>query len=287
MLVIDEAGMIGSRQMANFVTEAKEKGAKLVLVGDSEQLQPINAGAPFRAITEQIQPAILHEVHRQKDDWQKQASKDFALAKTQQALQAYIDHNKVDVTETRDDAVAALASDYLNDFWTTGSQPSQVALAHRKVDVKAINQTIREARIEAGELENGHFYKTEHGSREFAAGDRILFTRNNRDIGVQNGMLGLVTKTDKHHLTIELDDKENGQSTTRTISIQDYADIEDGYTTTIHKSQGATVDKSYVLSSKTLDRHLTYVPTTDITMIACKPDLLKRLIRIFGMFVKP
>ena len=105
------------------------------------------------------------------------------------------------------------------DFWVTGNLPSQIALAHRKVDVKAINQTIREARIEAGELENGQIYITEHGRREFAAGDRILFTRNNRDIGVKNGMLGAVVKTDKHHLTIELDDKENGQSTTRTICV--------------------------------------------------------------------
>ena len=71
-------------------------------------------------------------------------------------------------------------------------------------------------------------------------------------------MLGTVTKTDQHRLTIALDDKgEHDQSNEMTISINDYQDIEHGYATTIHKSQGATVDKSYVLASQTMDRHLT------------------------------
>ncbi len=76
-------------------------------------------------------------------------------------------------------------------------------------------------------------------------------------------MLGTVTKIDQHRLTIALDDKdEHDQSNEMTISIKDYQDIEHGYSTTIHKSQGATVDKSYVLASQTMDRHLTYVAMT-------------------------
>lgn len=51
VFVIDEAGMVGSRQLARFVGEAEKSGAKIVLVGDHEQLQAIGAGAPFRAIS--------------------------------------------------------------------------------------------------------------------------------------------------------------------------------------------------------------------------------------------
>ncbi len=103
VFVIDEAGMIGSKQMARFITKVKDKGAKLVLVGDAEQLQPIEAGAPFRCITNDHKPATLHDVHRQKDDWQKQASQDFALGKTQDALKAYQDHGRIDNSETQDE----------------------------------------------------------------------------------------------------------------------------------------------------------------------------------------
>lgn len=263
VFVIDEAGMIGTKQMARFISEAKNKGAKLVLVGDAEQLQPIEAGAPFRCITNNHKPATLHDVHRQKDDWQKQASQDFALGKTQDALKAYQTHGRIDNSETQGEAIQGLVSDYLNDFWSCEGRASQIALAHRKADVKAINEMIREARMEAGELEDGRTYQTTHGKREFAPGDRLLFTRNDRETGLKNGMLGTVTNTAEYCLTIALDEKqESDQPNEMTISIKEYQDIEHGYATTIHKSQGATVDKSYVLASQTMDRHLTYVAMT-------------------------
>lgn len=51
IVVVDEAGMLGSRQMASIFDEARRSGAKVVLVGDPEQLQAIEAGAAFRAST--------------------------------------------------------------------------------------------------------------------------------------------------------------------------------------------------------------------------------------------
>ncbi|WP_448549883.1 ATP-binding domain-containing protein, partial [Xanthomonas translucens] len=46
------------------------------------------------------------------------------------------------------------------------------------------------------------------------------------------------------------------------IPINDYQAIDHGYATTIHKNQGATVDRAFVLASRTMDRHLTYVAMT-------------------------
>lgn len=254
ILVIDEAGMIGARQMARFVTEAKAKGVKLVLVGDAEQLQPIEAGAPFRAMTENIQPAILRGVHRQKEGWQKQASKDFASGNSQAALQAYQDNKAIDIAESHVSAVQTLVRDYMNDFCKSGTQ---LALAHRRADVKAINTAIRRARQDSGALQDETAYDTTHGKRKLAAGDRILFTRNDRDLGVKNGMLGTVTKARRNRLSVKLDD-----TGAVTIPVRDYADFDHGYAATIHKSQGATVDRAYVLASRTMDRHLTYVAMT-------------------------
>ncbi len=263
VLVIDEAGMIGSKQMSRFISEVKDKGAKIVLVGDAEQLQPIEAGAPFRAITEAVSPATLHEVHRQRENWQQQASKDFALGNTAKALGAYRDRDCIDVSKTADEAVENLVTDYMRDLRRSDARASQIALAHRKADVKSINRSIRGARKEAGELADAHTFKTAHGRREFAAGDRLLFTRNDRALGVKNGMLGTVTKTGENKLSIELDDKsETGKPNIRTISLEQYSDFDHGYATTIHKSQGATVDRAYVLASRTMDRHLTYVAMT-------------------------
>ncbi|MGO7036701.1 AAA family ATPase, partial [Rhizobium ruizarguesonis] len=94
-----------SRQLARFVDEVRRAGAKLVLVGDHEQLQAIGAGAPFRAIAEAVGHAQLSDVRRQKADWQKQASIDFASHRTADGLSAYAAHGNIQLKANRDDVL--------------------------------------------------------------------------------------------------------------------------------------------------------------------------------------
>ena len=68
VLVVDEAGMIGSRQMERLLSHARTAGAKVVLVGDPEQLQAIEAGAAFRAIAERVGAIEITEIRRQRAD---------------------------------------------------------------------------------------------------------------------------------------------------------------------------------------------------------------------------
>lgn len=251
--------MIGSRQLSRFVAEAEAGGAKIVLVGDHEQLQAINAGAPFRALVEQIGAAELSEVRRQKVDWQRQASVAFATHKTADALQAYDAHGAIHYSAGHDDARAAVVRDYLADR-AAHPNDSRVAMAHRRDDVRAINQEIRQQLQQAGQLAAGPWggertFQTIDGSRNFSAGDRVVFLENSADLGVKNGMLGTVTALDDGQMLVAVD----GKSKPVQIVVKDYKAIDHGYATTIHKNQGATVDRSYVLASRSMDRHLTYV----------------------------
>ncbi|OYW61631.1 MAG: Ti-type conjugative transfer relaxase TraA [Rhizobiales bacterium 12-68-15] len=263
VFVIDEAGMVGSRQLARFVNEAEARGAKIVLVGDHEQLQAIGAGAPFRAITEEIGHAELSEIRRQRVDWQREASVDFATHRTAEGLAAYRDRGDIRFSETGEDARGEIVRDYLAD---RDQRPdgTRVAMAHRRADVRAINDTIRTELQDRGELARGEdagalTFQTNDGSREFAPGDRIVFLENNRDLGVKNGMLGTVEHVEAGRIVAQLD---NRGGDTISIPMGDYQAIDHGYATTIHKNQGATVDRSYVLASGTMDRHLTYVAMT-------------------------
>ena len=263
VFVIDEAGMVGSRQLARFVTEAEARGAKIVLVGDHEQLQAIGAGAPFRAITEEIGHAELSEIRRQRVDWQREASVDFATHRTAEGLAAYRDRGDIRFSETGEDARGEIVRDYLAD---RDQRPdgTRVAMAHRRADVRAINDTIRTELQDRGELARGEdagalTFQTNDGSREFAPGDRIVFLENNRDLGVKNGMLGTVDHVEAGRIVATLD---GGQERSVSVPMGDYQAIDHGYATTIHKNQGATVDRSYVLASGTMDRHLTYVAMT-------------------------
>ena len=262
ILVIDEAGMVSSKQLARFVGEAERAGAKIVLVGDPEQLQPIQAGAAFRAVAERVGFAELEGVRRQGEDWQRQASQDFARHRTSEGLEAYAERDGVRFSQTRDEARGEIVRDVLKDM-SERPDGSRIVLAHRRADVRELNGAIRAARQEGGELLGERSYATNDGERHFAPGDRVLFLENNRDLGVKNGMLGTVQEAEEGRLVARLDTAQGpGLGREVSVSTADYAAIDHGYATTIHKSQGATVDRAYVLSSGSMDRHLTYVAMT-------------------------
>lgn len=271
ILVIDEAGMVGSRQLAKFVSEAEARGAKLVLVGDHEQLQAIGAGSPFRAIAERVGAVELSEIRRQNEAWQREASIAFATHRTSDGLSVYAERGHVHFADDRDEARGALVCDYLADL-DERSNGSRIALAHRRIDVRAINADIRASLQARGKLARGGeeqgplgretVYQTNDGERSFAPGDRIVLLENNRDLGVKNGMLGKVLAVEPDALQIRLDGA--GQNAARVLSIptKSYQAFDHGYATTIHKSQGATVDRAFVMASGTMDRHLAYVAMT-------------------------
>ncbi|TCA35103.1 Ti-type conjugative transfer relaxase TraA [Rhizobium leguminosarum bv. viciae] len=273
VFVIDEGGMVGSRQLARFVDEVRRAGAKLVLVGDHEQLQAIGAGAPFRAIAEAVGHAQLSEVRRQKADWQKQASIDFASHRTAAGLAAYAARENLHLKTDRAETLKAIIADYVADR-SAHPNATRIAMAHRRIDVAAINAGIRAQLQERGELakvnnpsgDKGEelSYQTNNGKRSFARGDRIVFLENDRDLGVKNGMLGEVIAVAPDAIQVRLDGKAQTQDGQRqvTIPVNRYQAFDHGYATTIHKTQGATVDRSFVLASTTMDRHLTYVAMT-------------------------
>lgn len=273
VFVIDEAGMVGSKQLSRFITEADRAGAKIVLVGDPEQLQPIGAGAAFRSVAERVGFVELEGVRRQHEDWQRAASVDFGRYRTAEGLAAYAERGAIRLDDTGEQARAAIVRDVMADM-AARPDGSRLVLAHRRADVQDLNEAIRAARRENGELAGEIAYQTTEGARAFAPGDRLLFRENNRDLGVKNGMLGTVERAeaaglaatglaDDGRLVVRLDSARGpGQGRAVSVSTADYAAVDHGYATTIHKAQGATVDRAYVLASGTMDRHLTYVAMT-------------------------
>ena len=174
VLVVDEAGMIGSRQLGRVVERVHAAGAKLVLMGDAEQLQAIEAGAAFRAIADRVGVIAITEPRRQQSAWQRTATRHLASARTEAALDRYAAEGMVHRHPTREAARAGVIA-----AWDAARHEnpghSQIILAHERVDVRALNEAAREVRKAAGELGPDHVLATELGSRAFAEGDRLYF----------------------------------------------------------------------------------------------------------------
>lgn len=291
ILVIDEAGMIGSRLMGKVLEHVKTSGAKAVLVGDPEQLQAIEAGAAFRSISEQSGFASLTDIRRQVTPWQKEATIELATGKTPDALKRYDQHQHLHAFKTKTEA-----QDNLMQLWNDAriSDPSktQIILSYTRADARDLNDKARSLRHNLGELGTDHTIVTEKGQQQFANHDRIYFLKNDRNLGVMNGTLGTIEKIHNKTMTIMLDqDERNPDKQARTININldKYNHIDHGYAATIHKGQGVTVDRSYVLASKYFNRHATYVSATrhrsscdifyDHESFSNKAELIKTLSR--------
>ncbi|HBD3591247.1 TPA: Ti-type conjugative transfer relaxase TraA [Escherichia coli] len=237
VLVIDEAGMIGSRQLGRVLKAAEQAGAKVVLLGDDKQLAAIEAGAAFRGVVQHVGAAEITEVRRQKEAWAREAGQQFARGSVETGLAAYAERGHVKVHNTREEAQEALAAAYVSDQ----GKGSQIVLTHSNKDVQALNEAIREARKERGELRGSARFESEKGGREFAPGDRIVFLKNDKGLDVKNGTLGTVEQAEDGSLSVRLDSGESRQ-----VRAESYA----------------AVDRAYMLATPGMDRSLTYVGMT-------------------------
>lgn len=253
ILVIDEAGMIGTRQMERVIAEAEKRQAKVVLVGDPEQLQAIEAGAAFRSVAERHGAIEITDIRRQREDWQRLATRQLATARTGEALAAYRQHDALHAADTREAARADLI-----ERWDRQRQQaphaSRIILTHTNDEVAALNQAARERLRAHGQLGDDVAILVEKGERQFAAGDRVMFGRNERSLGVRNGSLGRVDSVTATRMAVLLD-----QGGLVAFDLKDYAAVDHGYAATVHKAQGVTVDQVHVLATPGLDRHATYV----------------------------
>lgn len=273
VLVMDEAGMTDLHDFAFIVDNVRNAGAKLVIIGDPSQLQPIGIGAPFRAITERIGFTELNQIQRQASPGDCAASQLLAQGSISQALDYYNSQQRIHLIDSDEDddegeggqggmaTQLRLVSDW-SQALTSDSIQERLILAHRNSDVKALNQMARQQMQALGLLGEG-FHRvttTHHGVIDLSLGDRVLFLRNERQLGISNGEFAIVSKIKGDCITVKL---RNTPTQEITFSTNDYQDFNYGYAATVHKSQGATYDHVFVyIGSKTWDRFLSYVAMT-------------------------
>ncbi|HHT9885354.1 TPA: Ti-type conjugative transfer relaxase TraA [Legionella pneumophila] len=257
VLIIDEAGMVDFASMAYLIKEAHKAGSKVVLIGDQDQLKPIQKGEIFRGIAARTGYIELENIKRQQDLGDRQASLDLAKGDIDKTIQHYQDKGAITIADTKLQAIEQVVADWKQDL-KSSNMADTIMLSYTRKAVNHLNYLAREALIAENKIgEENIVYQGLERELKISTGERLLFRENNKVLGVRNGDTATVKEIDTQRMRVQLDSGE-----LLTIP-KEYKALDYAYALTVHKSQGLTAKKVRVLiDSKYWDRNLSFVAMT-------------------------
>ena len=260
VVVVDEAAMAGTRDVAAIVDQATAVGAKVVLVGDHHQLPEVAAGGAFRAALDTLGDQVVELTvnRRQQHEWEREALDQLRCGDVPTAFAAYRDHGRVVITDTPDDLHAIV----LGDWHATRPHGATLLLAGTRAEARFLNRHARQMLAASGELSLDD--EIEFAGHGYVVGDEVVMCRNDRhqhlvtgeEFAVDNGMRGTVTDLSPDHMTVRITSGEH------VVLDRDYLDhgwVDHAYAVTIHKAQGVTCDSVLVVGPAGLYREGAYV----------------------------
>jgi hypothetical protein len=267
VLVVDEAGMLGSRKLARLLGHAEQAQAKVVLVGDDRQLAPIDAGGGFRALRLRLGASELTENRRQQQAWEREALELVRSGLVEEAVAAYQAHDRVVAAESKPAATLALLQDWWQAWQDAERDPTQdvIVLAGRRVEVDRLNTACQQLLAARGRLGQARLQVED---RALAVGDRVVCGRNAiSQLGVANGTRGSITALDPEarSLTLRLDGKDAREVTLPGWYLDGRSRgernrrVDLAYATTGHRAQGITRWRALVRLAGAEDSNWLYV----------------------------
>jgi len=258
VVVLDEAAMVGTRNLARLLDYADRAGSKVVLIGDDRQLASIDTGGAFRAFRLRLGATELRGNHRQQTALGQQVAALFRAGRQDEAFDRLVEHGKVIVCRTEAEANAAQVRDWWQRF-RDGQQAGMIAFTH--AETTRLNAAARALMAEDGRLGPDAL---QVGEREFRVGDRVVCGRNARArLRVVNGTRGVVTVLDptRRTLTIRTDEGQDVTLPGWYVAGRGYERpwVDHGYAVTGHKTQGLSGDDFGVRPSTRADAHWAYV----------------------------
>ncbi len=252
VVVIDEAGMLGTRLMADIVDHAKRAEAKVILVGDPKQLPSIEAGGVLASLAQRVEIVELTENRRQSDPQERFIAHALRKGLTELAVRRMDQHGRVTVAHNND----ALRDQLAIDWWQlhTSGTDAVIGAVHRS-DVEDLNARVHALLEASGELGSLVAVVDE---RRYCVGDQVMGLKNRYDLGILNGDIGTVTGADGHRLHVELTDG-------REVALPlDYVTehVRHAYARTVHKTQGMTCEVALLLGDDALYAELGYTAVT-------------------------
>ena len=268
LLVVDEASMITSPDLADLIAYAQARGAKIILAGDTSQLQAVENGGGMSLLASALGYARLAEPVRFRAPWEQHASLRLRDGDTT-VLADYDQHARIcggEPEQMMDAAAAAYVA-------LTADGTDTLLMAADHALRRELNRRIRDDLIALGIVQHGPAVTIADGTKA-SPGDLIIATKNDRTVQagqpgrtLANGDLLRIEAVTRKGLIVRraLDaDPRTGQRrwTDRHFLFAGYENAELGYAVTDHTAQGRTVHTGLAVITGTEDRQHAYVALT-------------------------
>lgn len=294
-IIIDEASMVDIFLFCSLL-RAIRPGARLIIIGDADQLPPVGAGDAFSAVLKSgcFSSVSLTDIFRQAKGssivTNAHLIKDGKMPVADNSSDYFfLSRNKS--AELKELIVQLCTKRLPSAYGFDSLADIQVICPTRKGEAGTVSLNIMLQSILNPPAVNKIEYKS--GDVVFRKGDKVMAIRNNYDIewtdedgqsgcGIFNGDIGVITEIDREEqsFTILFDDGR--------CAILDYAcfdDIEHAYAITVHKSQGSEY-KSVIIPlcdcpAGLLTRNMLYTALTraeKIAIIAGRHEIMSEMI---------
>ncbi|WP_017462032.1 MobF family relaxase [Dyella ginsengisoli] len=267
LILVDEAGMVGTPSMSALLKHAEQAKAKVILQGDPLQLQSVERGGAMRAITKAVGGATLADIRRQKhSEDTKTAGLFYAVggdelrsrgenAKAGREILARMEkRGQIRAFDDDAEAMRTLIADYLGSPTAIHEKP---ILASKRAEVNALNAAVREGLHARGRLGPDHVIQVAYGTEgktrplPLAVGDHVRFNAKESKLGLVNGSRARIDAIEAlegggHRIEATLiSDIKKDDGSRISFDTRDFSAIEYGYASTIHKAQGQSKTEVY------------------------------------------
>ena len=297
VMIIDEMSMVDLTMFNYMVAQVIKAGAKLIIVGDNNQFSAIGIGGASEKIAEKVENIVLTELFRQQSSVDKEITRKLAKFRVDEALILLDQEGRIKIGNSPEITRQELVNHYISQIHNidtkfgngSNSRESGVIIAYRNKEVQSLNSEIRARLLDSGLLYNrdyetqGKEFIGSRGKMLIAPGERIVFTKNQRYLGVLNGQLAKVVEVmDDSRFKVQLLGKDRNSRKTIVINNEKFASFDYGYAITAYRAQGRTYDHSYLLLDSSVGYEAFYVMATRhrlSSMFYIDKQLLNEIIR--------
>ncbi|SPP25449.1 conjugal transfer protein TraA [Orientia tsutsugamushi] len=282
LIVVDEAGMVGTKAYAELFRVVRNNYCQLILAGDEKQLASIERGGMFEMLSNNFGSHVLIDIRRQSENWSREAAMKFAESNILSGITLLRQNKCVKFDNTLQDSISKLIYDWsLSKF----KLHEKLVITVRNKDVDILNSSIRSLLKANGTLQGTEYRRSIAGRKEsYMAGDRIVFQTSDKDLQIQNSEFATLTSVNKNEFVAKTDAGKEVSFDPSKIQFKH------GYASTVYKVQGASIKDVYVLHNGVSNISSSYVAMTryiENLKLYCNKEATKSINSLINQLSRP